>query len=321
MDHRSATAPAPAATKAGAVGGSEAFARFLARTGHRVVRSASTSWSEVNRGFFMSVPSHRLLVPPPEEIHFVFRHQPCAGVRFPSPLDAPGKLSFQIECDTRGYDLSSLSANARSKVRRGLRRCNVASADFAIIAAEGIAADRDTLRRQGRAVKLAGAQWQRFWEAAAQTPGMEGWAAYVGSKMAAFLVSMQFGDGTVDFMLSRSCEECLSSYPNNALIFEVAREMLVSRRVARITFGIESLEPVGQLDQFKFAMGFKASPLRQRVVFHPVLRAILRRPAVRRLVCRVADACGVEMGAWRKVAGLVRFAEAGGEFARGERGA
>ena len=67
-------------------------------------------------------------------------------MRFPAPLEGPGKLSYQIVCDAPGYGIDSLSANARSKVRRGQRRGTVVPVPFATIAAEGIAADRDTLR-------------------------------------------------------------------------------------------------------------------------------------------------------------------------------
>ena len=139
------------------------FAHFLARTGHRVLRGAGTYWYDASPGFFLSLPSHRLLEPSADELRALLRHQPCAGVRFPAPLEGPGKLSYQIVCDTRGYGLESLSANARSKVRRGLRRCAVTPVAFSAIAAEGVAADRDTLARQGRAVRLPGPAWERFW--------------------------------------------------------------------------------------------------------------------------------------------------------------
>jgi hypothetical protein len=290
-----------------------AFAGFLSAIGHRVIAAGGAHWYDASSGFFLSAPSHRLLTPGDGTLRALLRHQPCAGVRFPAPLDGPGKLSYQIVCDTRGYDLQHLSANARSKVRRGLRRCAVRAVPFATIAADGQAADRGTLARQGRAVRFAGEAWQRFWTAAAGTPGMEGWAAYAGERMAAFLVSVQFDD-TVEFLLARSRSDCLDAYPNNALIFEVAREMLGRRGLRRITFGLESLEPVGPLDQFKFGMGFHAAPLRQRVVFHPLIRALLLRPAIRSLVSRYAQGRGPEGGFWRKALGLMRFAEAGGEL-------
>lgn len=302
---------ANAATDPGS--GAAAFAKFLASTGNRVLCGAGTYWYDASPSFFLSLPSHQLLEPSPGDLRGLFRHQPCAGLRFPAPLEGPGKLSYQIICDTAGYDLESLSGNARSKVRRGLRRCEVASVPFSAIAADGVAADRDTLARQGRNVRLPGPAWQRFWDAAAATPGMEGWAVYVGGSMAAFLVSVQFGD-SVEFLLARSRSDCLDAYPNNALIFEVARQMLGPRGLRQITFGLESLEPVGPLDQFKFGMGFRAAPLRQRVVFHPLLRAVLEPRALRSLLCRYAEARGAAQGFWRKALGLVRFAEAGGEL-------
>jgi hypothetical protein len=297
--------------------GAEPFAHFLASTGHRVLRGAGAYWYDASSAFFLSLPSHRRLRPAADELREVMRNQPCAGLRFPAPLDGPGKLSYQIVCDTRGYGIHSLGANARSKVRRGLRRCEIVPVAFATIAALGQAADRDTVARQGRAVRLPGAAWQRFWDAASATAGMEGWAAFVGGEMAAFLVSVQFDD-SVEFLLARSRSDCLDAYPNNALIFHVASEMLTSRGVRQITFGLESLEPVGPLDQFKFGMGFRAAPLRQRVVFHPLLRALLQSRALRALVCQYAEMRGGGAAFWRKTLGLVRFAEAGGELGAGQ---
>ncbi len=241
----------------------------------------------------------------------MLRHQPCAGLRFPAPLDGPGKLSYQIVCDARDYSIETLGANARSKVRRGLRRCEVAPVAFSAIAEQGLAADRDTLARQGRAVRLPGEAWQTFWAAAAATSGMEGWAAYVGGVMAAFLVSVHFEDA-VELLLARSRSDCLDAYPNNALVYHVTAEMLGRRGVRQVTFGLESLEEVGPLDQFKFGMGFRRAPIRQRVVFHPLVQALLTPRPVRAALTRVA--MGRPGGVLRKALGLVRFAEAGGEF-------
>ncbi len=116
------------------------------------------------------------------------------------------------------------------------------------------------------------------------------------------------------FRLARSRTDCLDAYPNNALVYEIARRMLVERRVRQITFGLESLEDVGALDQFKFGMGFRQAPLRQRVLFHPVLRAVLGHAGTRALLRRWTDGRGARGGFWQKALGLVRFAEAGGDL-------
>jgi hypothetical protein len=288
-----------------------AYAEFLRQVGHRVIRTASAHWYDVSRFFYLSAPPNRVYDPPADELRAVLRHLPCLGVRFAAPLQSSGKLSYQIVCDNRDYSLGALSANVRSKVRRGLKRCTVGPVSFPDIATAGRRAHLDTLARQGRDGVLGEGQWERFWIAASKTPGFEGWGAWTGDALAAFLVTVSFGE-SVEFLLARSCTDELGAYPNNALIFGVAEEMLARRGVAEITFGLESLEPVGPLDEFKFGMGFRRRPLRQRVVFHPVLRALLRPAPVRALFQRWSARHAGDAVFWRKAAGLLRFAEEGG---------
>ena len=287
-----------------------AYAAFLRALGHRVWSTQSASWYDASRRFLLSAPPHRLYDLSDAELRDALRQSRSLGLRFAAALSGRGKLSFQIVCDRRDYGLDVLSANIRSKVRRGLKRCTVGPAAFATLATAGLRAHHDTLDRQGRESILSGERWGRFWTAAAATPGFEGWGAWTGDVLAAFLVTVTFAE-SVEFLLARSCSDELGAYPNNALIFHVAEEMLVRRGVPEITFGLESLEPVGPLDQFKFGMGFHPRPLRQRVVFHPVLRALLRHQSVRRRFYQWADRKGTDAVFWRKAAGLLRFAEEG----------
>jgi hypothetical protein len=289
---------------------SAGYAEFLRALGHRVVQTRSSYWYDAGRFFLLSAPPHRLYDLPEEEIRAALRGVPCLGLRFAAPLQGPGKLSYQIVCDNRVYGLEALSANVRSKVRRGLKRCEVGPVDFSTLASAGRRAHEDTVARQGREGVLADRAWDRFWTAAAASPGFEGWGAWVDDRLAAFLVSVTFDDG-VDFLLARSCSAELSAYPNNALIFHVTEEMLVHRCVPQITFGLESLEPVGPLDEFKLSMGFYRRPLRQRVVFHPLLRALLRHAAVRTAFRHWTERRGTKVAFWRKAAGLLRFAQEG----------
>jgi len=287
------------------------YARFLEAVGHRVVRVGAIHWYEVNRRFFMSAPPNFVYSPAADEIAEVFRQTRAFGLRFAAPMEALGRVSFQISCSNPQYGFETLSSNNRSKVRRGLKRCRVEKTDMAIIAAHGRRAHHDTVGRQGRDGVLSDDGWDRFFGVAANTDGFEGWAAWVDDELAAFLITVVFDD-SVEFMLARSRSDMLNAYPNNALIFSVAEEMLVQRKLSEITFGLESLEPVGPLDQFKFGMGFSCKPLRQRVVFHPWLQAPLGIGAIRRGVGWWADKRGEHDVFWRKASGLLRFADESG---------
>ena len=291
---------------------SASYAEFLRAIGHDVVPTASAFWYDASRFFYLSAPPHRVYNPTADELRVVMRQRRCLGVRFAAPLQGRGKLSYQIVCDTRSYGLEARSANVRSKVRRGLKRCTVSPVPCEVVATAGRRAHADTLARQGRQGVLADKSWERFWAAAAVTPGVEVWGAWSAADvLAAFLVTVTFDD-SVEFLLARSCSDELQAYPNNALLFHVTEEMLVRRRMPEITFGLESLEPVGPLDQFKFSMGFSARPLRQRIVFHPLLRALLRQAPLRALFRRWSERRGAEAVFWRKAAGVLRFAEEGG---------
>ena len=285
-----------------------AYAGFLEAVGNRVVRAGSIYWYEVSSRFYMSAPPNFVFAPTDRELREVFRRTHCVGLRFAAPLDGPGRLSYQIVCDDGGYGLETLSSNNRSKVRRGLKRCRIEPTPMAVIAEHGLKANEDTVGRQGRDGVLGGDRWARFFEVAGRTEGFEGWGAWVDDQLAAFLITVSFAD-SVEFMLARSRSDLLGAYPNNALIFTVTEEMLARRRVGEVTFGLESLEPVGPLDQFKFGMGYIRRPLRQRIVFHPLLRAPLGVPAIRNGLLRFAESRGDSGVFWRKTAGLLRFAD------------
>lgn len=289
-----------------------AYARFLEAVGHRIVRAGSIHWYEVSTRFYMCAPPNFTVSPSDEELRELFRKTHAVGARFAAPLAGPGRMSYQIVCDDAGYGLETLSSNNRSKVRRGLKRCRVEATAMADIAVHGMRAHEDTVGRQGRDGVLGGERWARFFEVAARTEGFEGWGAWVDDQLAAFLISVSFAD-SVEFLLARSRNDLLGAYPNNALIFTVAEEMLARRKLREITFGLESLEPVGPLDQFKFGMGFTQRPVRQRIVFHPLLRGPLGISAVRDGLLRFAESRSERGVFWRKAAGLLRFADERGE--------
>ncbi|MCX8072586.1 MAG: GNAT family N-acetyltransferase [Candidatus Binatia bacterium] len=287
----------------------EDYARFLTLQGYHVRRNGDVFWFEASRWFLLSAPHHREYEVTREELQGLFRGFGCAGVRFAAPLNCEwGRLSYQIVLDRHDYGLEQLSSNVRSKVRRGLKRCEVRPTDFATLEEHGWALHVETLERQNRGGSWSRERWRRFWDACRKTPGIEGWGAWVGDQLVAFLVTVTFDDA-VEFLLSRSTTGERGAYPNNALVFRVAEEMLVHRGVPQITFGLESLEPVQPLDEFKFSMGFYPRPIRQVVVFHPLLRLLLSQPRARALVRQWAARRGRHAVFWRKAAGLLRFSE------------
>lgn len=275
------------------------MAEFLERLGHRVMATPSAWWYDVRSHFYLGFPHHRLIDPPPRELSAVFRRLPL-GVRYFGPADRAGGSSYALICQNGQYDLTALSTNTRSKTRRGLARCTIERLEPSWVAVHGRDVNDDTLRR----IRLRDPYpWDVYWRAAAQSPCVEVWGALVDGQLAAYLVGV-LADRCCELLVARSSSEMLRFYPNNALLYTVVRDMLRRGDIDQIFFGVESLEDYDGIDTFKLSMGFTKSPIRQRVVLHPVLRPVLQNTLVRKALDLVADRRPRDER-WRKLRGIV----------------
>jgi hypothetical protein len=275
---------------------------FLERLGHRVVRTEHGWWYDFYRGFYVSFPHHRLIAPGPAELGRLLCGGLVAGVRYVAPPGSPGRPSYAMMCADRAYDLARLSANTRSKVRRGLSRCRVERLDPAFARARGRPAHEDTLRRIGVREPYP---WDAYWRAVEQSDCAEVWGAVAGDELVAYLVGV-LADRCLEIMVARSVTDALRYYPNNALVYTVVRDVLSRPGMESVWFGIESLEGAQQVDDFKLSMGFEKAPIRQRIVLHPLLRPAFRSGLVRRGLGALAER-RPQNEMWRKLRYLADF--------------
>jgi len=281
----------------------EAMAGFLGRLGHRVVRTASCYWYDLQPRFCIAFPHPRPVSPPHEEIRHVFRAARCLGVRFVGTPDAPGWPSYALIVDDPSYDVAGLSANARSKVRRGLRHCEVRRVEASLARTQGRTAHADTLQRIR--CRQGPYEWHRYWDAVEATPEVEVWGALREGLLVAYLVVVVV-EACAEILVARSRDDALGYYPNNALVFSAVRELVRRPGVERVLFALESLDNADGATRFKESMGFRRQRIRQRIVFHPLVERLMGWQAfpraIRALARRRADD-----GFWRKLEGLLVF--------------
>lgn len=281
----------------------EGYARFFERLGHRVVTTGTNVWYEARARVYMSLPNSMPIEPQGDELTALFARPRCWGVRFPAPAEGPGRLSYALVLDDPEYDLASLSANARSKVRRGVKQWTVERVDPAFVRAHGIRANTDTLARL--LVQKDPYDWNVYWDAVAATPDVEVWAAFEGTEIAAYVV-IALVDGIAEILTARSQDATLKRYPNNALVFTAVRDLLHRPGLDRVFFGVESLDLAEGVEEFKFSLGFRRLPIRQRIVFPPFVDRLLRHRFVGRAVRNITR-LQPRLEVARKLEGLLIF--------------
>jgi hypothetical protein len=150
----------------------------------------------------------------------------------------------------------------------------------------------------------------------AVTPDVEVWGALQGREILSFIVA-PIVDRCPEILVARSRTEALRLYPNNALIFAAVQAFILREEIDRVYFGLESLDLVSGVDQFKESMGFRRLPIRQRIVFSPTAERLLHLPFVRRTALSMAQRWS-DREFWRKVQGMLVFHD-GSTEAREER--
>ena len=279
---------------------------FFAKAGFKTHRSPTGCWYEAGPRFLLGVPTHQSLDVDPSEAREIFRASGALGLRYVTSRADRGRTSWQMSASGADYSMESFSGNTRSKIRRGLKNHEIRRVSGEELKRVGEQSFLDTVERQGRADRYGIERWHRLLDAADQTPGIEIWSTWNEGTLTAYLLIMVFKD-SCELYEARSRNDALRLYPNNALIYTVTEDILVHRRLAEVTFGIEGLEELDTLDQFKLAMGFVQKPIRQHVIFHPALRTALSLKPVRGVVEALAHRPS-SSSFWRRARSLVDFA-------------
>jgi hypothetical protein len=249
---------------------------FLQRIGHEVRECGGVHWFNCGSRVFSSVPYDRDVDACSIDLREILRSDGLVA-RFGCPLDQ-GVPSFRIVCDSKDYDFPLLRSRTRTQVRRGLEVCRVEQIEFQQLQKLAMPLNADTLIRQGRKVPVdLQRYWTRYYQQAAVTQGAEAWAAFVGTDLAAYLISFMIND-VANLLIVRSSSQHLESYPNNALLFQFLSARLKDSDVRMVSYGYESIQSdLGSLDQFKLGMGFRKDPVGQRIEFAPWLRPFCNR--------------------------------------------
>jgi len=253
----------------------DAFAEWLRRQGHQVVKTKSSYWVEFGPHVYQAFPYHRLVSPSDEELEAFMRDHKVAALRYSTPVEAlVGSLSYHVVYERKGYGLGDLPKKARHDVKKGLALAEVQPVSFERLASEGWELRRETLARQGRSQAETEASWRKLCLSAEGLQGFETWGAVARGKLVAALLAFSC-DRYFSILYQQSLSEYLPYGVNNALAFVVTSQALNRHEIERVFYGLHSLDAPSSVDRFKFRMRYVAKPIRQRVVFNPILQPLV----------------------------------------------
>ena len=248
----------------------DVFSNWLRKQGYHIYKSASSYWYNAGPRVLQAFPYHWVIQPSASELRKLLLGRSILALRYSAPIEfAQGMISYHVVLKNP-YNLEMLRSQARNGVRRGLSHCQVERIPLKRLADEGWKLQQDTLERQDRLKSMRQSEWERICLSAEGLPGFEAWGAIVDGELTASILTCRIDD-TCYVPYAQSLSKFLGMHVNNALFYTASCDMLARSGVTEIFYSLHSLDAPETINEFKFRMGFNAKPVRQCIVFHPVL--------------------------------------------------
>lgn len=253
------------------------YDEWMRRQGYRVVQTASTHWVEYGPHVFQAIPFNQLITPSENELTEFLHREKAAALRYSTPLESKtGSLSYHVVYELDHYSLEELPKKARYDVRKGLSTASIEQVSLDRLAEEGWSVRAETLQRQGRSDAETEAWWKNLCLSARDFSNFEAWAAIVEGRMVACLLAVIWKD-TFSVMYQQSLTDFLPYGVNNAITYSVTANVVNRPGNLHMFYGLQSLDASESVDKYKFRMGYTAKPVRQRVVFHPLMAPFINK--------------------------------------------
>jgi len=251
---------------------SDILAEWMLRRGYSVIHTSSSYWMNAGPRVYQAFPYHWEINPSDMEIERLLVDYRAIAIRFSMPQHANvGSPSYHVVCDQSHYGYGILAKKARHDIEKGLSVAIIEPISFQRLATHGWGLRRETLIRQSRQQAESEEWWRKLCLSADGLQGFEAWGALIDNKLVASLLGFTC-DEFFSILYQQSLTEYLPYSVNNALAYVVTSEVLRRPSHPKLFYGLHSLDAPSSVDNFKFRMGYRAKPVRQRVEFHPLLR-------------------------------------------------
>lgn len=231
-------------------------------------------WLRFHKWTFMRFPPHDVApVSKAEERELFFKAMaPVISHHYLPDADEAANSILYL-CSDKEYDISKLSPNNRSKVRRGQKRLEVRQAAPQEIAETGYSCYYDTCTRNGIA-PISENAYQAKWRNAEEQPFREMWAAFAGDEIAAIGEVWVCGKWA-ELLSTQSANKYLKDYSNHALFYTILHDLMHRDEIESVSYGLSSVQPNSKKDSlhhFKLSVNLEAIPVVRKIRINPFLR-------------------------------------------------
>jgi hypothetical protein len=187
------------------------------------------------------------------------------------------KNTYEFVLETNDYGIDKFAPKKRNDIRKSLKDCVFKRPSLEDLFHFGLSMNQQTLARQGRGDKYLtdDRYWRKYITSFYSQENIFILGAFIEDRMVGYITVCKIA-GNYYIIDPFYDKQASASSPIHGLIFTLVNQLIEKNGSIKIFYGIDSFNPLPNLNKYKQSMLFKRVPATRVYVINPVLLPFLK---------------------------------------------
>jgi hypothetical protein len=187
--------------------------------------------------------------------------------------EAKEKNTNEYILSSDNYSLEHFERKIRNRIRKSLQMCSFKRPSLEDMIIFGLQINRETLKRQHRFDRtlFISKNWNKYIKSIYSNNNMIILGSYCAEKMTGYLIVYKLDKKYVINHAYINRRDSEHSAPMNGLIFTLANQLIKENGTIELSYGLDSIKDLPELNRFKMNMMFRKIPATRFYLINPLL--------------------------------------------------
>lgn len=191
---------------------------------------------------------------------------------------AKRKNTYEFILETDSYIIENFDKKIRNRIRKSLQNCEFKRPSLEDMIGFGLKINQSTFSRQQRKDKTLTdtRHWTKYIQSLYLQDDFIFLGAYYANRMVAYIIVYEFNGKYIIQHAFIDRQDADVANPMNGLIYTLVNQLIKQKGSIRITYGLESFNPLPDLNRFKSNMLFERIPVSRIYLINPLILPLIK---------------------------------------------
>lgn len=192
--------------------------------------------------------------------------------------ELPRKNTYEFILETSDYNIERFAKKIRNRIRKSLQNCTFSKPTLSDLMTFGLAINQQTLKRQhlNNKTYTDPLLWRKYITPLFTSDDVIFLGAYYAGRMVGYLVAIELEGKFIITHAFIDRNDSETTDPMNGLLYTMVNQIIEKQKTAKISYGIDSIRDLHELNRFKNNMLFNRVPVSRVYLLNPMLIPFVR---------------------------------------------